>query len=298
MLNVARLRLLRELAVTGSMAAAAESLSFTPSAISQQIAALERETDVTLIEKHGRGVRLTDAARTLVEHTELILNEIARAEADLDAVKHFQLGSLTIGAFPSSGTHLVPTAIRSFADRYPGVRIQLTELEPEQSLPLLQSGELDLALASEYDLVPLSSKNYEQETLLHDPMLVVHSDAWPEQHGAVDLADLQGERWIAPAPGTAIHEFTLRACQGSGFQPDITSTWTDFQVVQSLAAQGFGVAFVPHLALDPPRAGIVARPTSTPLNRRIFAAWRTGTTRAPLIAAIVEQFRIAAQTLT
>src|SRR5258708_26329373 len=199
MLNVTRLRLLHEVAVTGSMAAAAEFLSFTPSAISQQIAALERETDVTLIEKHGRGVRLTDAAQALVEHTELILNEIARAEADLDAVKHSQLGSLTIGAFPSSGPPHLPTAIRSFAERYPGVRIQLTELEPEQSLPMLQTGELDLAIASEYDLVPLTSKNNEQETLLRDPMLVVHSCAWPELDGPADLAALRNERWIATA---------------------------------------------------------------------------------------------------
>ena len=292
MLDVRRLRVLREIAVTGSMAGAAESLHFTASAISQQIAALEVEAGIELLERHGRGVRLTDAARALVKRTETILAELARAEADLDAVQQASLGSLSIGAFPTSGTWLVPSTLRHFAARYPKVEISLTELEPEQSLPMVHRGELDVALAFECDLVPLPFRQFEEATLFSEPMLIVHAPGRHAPHrDRLDLSTLREEHWIAPAPGTAIHEFTLRACQVAGFQPQVRSIWTDFQVVQSLAAQDYGVAFVPELALFPPRPGVVVRSTTAGLDRRIFAAWRTGSSRAPLVAAIVEAFR-------
>ena len=292
MLDVRRLRVLREVAISGSMAGAARSLSFTPSAISQQIALLEQETGVTLLDRRGRGVELTDAARALVLRTEAILTELARANADLEAVKNSALGSLSIGAFPTSGTSVVPAALRVFSALHPEVEVQLTELQPERSLPMLIRGELDLAIGFECDLVPLPPGHYEEETLFSEPMHVIHAEgrAGPPD-GPIDLHSLRDERWIVPAPGTPIHEFTVRACQAAGFEPRIASIWTDFQVVQSLAAQGFGVAFVPRLALFPPREGVVVRETTAPLRRRVFAAWRPGSSRAPLIAAIVEAFR-------
>lgn len=275
------------------MAAAAESLSFTPSAVSQQIATLERETGATLVEKFGRGVRLTDAALLLVRRTETILAELARAEADLAAVKEARAGSLTVGAFPTSGTRLVPTALRLFIRKHPDVDVQLAELEPEESLPMLQTGALDIALAFECDLVPLGRGEFEAETLFSEPMLVVHSRDVSTKGTTIDLADLNEERWIAPATGTSIHSFTRRACQGAGFEPRITSIWTDFQVVQSLAAHNFGVAFVPRLALSPARNDVVVRRTSSPLERRVFVAWRRGTAKSPLVDAIVDVFREA-----
>jgi len=297
MLDVRRLRTLREVDLTGSLAAAARSLSFTPSAVSQQIAALEQETGVTFLHRRGRGVELTDAGKALVNRTEVILTELARADADLDAVKNAALGSLSIGAFPTSGTWVVPAALQVFTSRHPEVEVQLTELQPEQSLPMLVRGELDLAIGFECDLVPLPPGHYEEETLFSEPMYVVHAPGRPgEERGPIDLGSLRDERWIVPAPGTPIHEFTVRACQAAGFEPRVASIWTDFQVVQSLAAQGFGVAFVPELALFPPREGVVIRNTTTPLRRRVFAAWRPGSSRAPLIAAIVEAFRATATT--
>jgi len=297
MLDVRRLRVLREVAIAGSMAGAARALSFTPSAVSQQIAALEQEAGVTLLERRGRGITLTDAARALVTRTEAILAELARADADLDAVKHAALGSLSIGAFPTSGTWLVPSALRAFSSRHPEVQVRLTELEPERSLPMLARGELDLAIAFECDLVPLSPGHYEEETLFSEPMCIVHAPDRPDRSGGpIDLGSLGEERWIVPAAGTAIHEFTVRACQAAGFEPQIASIWTNFQVVQSLAAQGFGVAFVPELALSPPRQGVVVRKTTSSLDRRVFAAWRPGSARAPLITAIVQAFRDTVRT--
>ena len=110
-------------------------------------------------------------------------------------------------------------------------------------------------------------------------------------HARLDLRALRDAHWIVPAEGTAIHEFTLRACQAAGFQPSIGSVWTDFQVVQSLAGQGFGVAFAPRLALEPPRTGVVVRHTTTSFHRRVFAAWREGNARAPLIRELVGAIR-------
>jgi DNA-binding transcriptional LysR family regulator len=291
MLDVRRLRALREVALTGSLAAAAKSLSFTPSAVSQQLAALERETGILLLEREGRGVRLTDAAHALVGRTENILAELTRAEADIEAVKAAAFGTLSIGAFPTSGTWLVPATLQAFAERHPDVEIRLTELEPEASLPMLQRGELDVAVAFECDFVPLLCGQFETETLFREPMLLVHAPGRYPERRRLDLSVLRDESWIVPNSGTAIHEFTLRACQIAGFQPNLRSIWTDFQVVQSLAAQGYGVAFVPQLALDPPRAGVVVQRALGDPHRRVFAAWQVGSSRVPLVRAMVDAFR-------
>jgi DNA-binding transcriptional LysR family regulator len=297
MLDLRRLVALREVAIKGTVTEAARSLRFTPSAVSQQIALLERQAGVALVERHGRGIRLTDAAWSLVRRCDVIVAELARAEADLDAAKQSRTGSLVIGAFPTSGTSLVPTALHRFVARRPDVAIRLRELEPERSLPMLRAGELDLAICFECDLVPLADDGYEQETLFVEPMLLVHSPLRGDWKEPVDVASLRDERWIAPASDTAIHKLTVRACQHAGFEPEITSIWTDFQVVQSLAGQGFGVALVPELALDPPRTDAVQKRTSPQRTRRVFAAWRPGTARAPLVETMIEDVRAAAADL-
>jgi DNA-binding transcriptional LysR family regulator len=175
------------------------------------------------------------------------------------------------------------------------VEISLTEVEPEQSLPMVRQGELDLALAFECDLVPLPDGDFEAETLLNEPMLVVLAPGKFGRRDRLDLRCLKDEHWIVPGPGTAIHEFTLRACQIAGFHPQIKSTWTDFQVVQSLAAQGYGVAFVPRLAVSPARPGVAVRHTTNDLHRRVFAAWRRGTLRTPLVNSMLDSFRATAE---
>lgn len=291
-----RLLVLRELAARGSVAAAAKALSLTPSAVSQQLNALERELGAQLLEPYGRGVRLTDAGRTLIPHAEAIRVALTRARVDLQAVQSAQAGSLTVGAFPTSGVRLVPAALDRFVTAQPHVSISLIELEPEESLPMVQHGELDVAVAFECDLVPVATSHYEHETLIEEPMLLVHADERAAQ-GRMPIARLSAQRWIAPMPGTAIHEFTRRACQAAGFEPQITSTWTDFQVVQSLAGHGIGVAFAPALALSPPRAGVAVSPTRPSYARRVFAAWRAGTSREPVIAGLLAELRAAAQTI-
>jgi DNA-binding transcriptional LysR family regulator len=364
MLDVRRLRVLHQVAVHGSLAGAARALAFTPSAVSQQIAALEREVGMPLLERLGRGVQLTDAGAALVERTEAILGELARAEADLAAVSERRAGVLRIGAFPSSGYGLVPAAVLELSERFPGVELRLVELEPEESVPLLRLGELDLAIAFECDYVPLTlDAGFEAVTLDSEPMLLIdskehskeRSDAQrtaqpaaeahrPARSGLyersdaqrtgkvdrevrraadgeagrggsaigeadryddeadglarpLDLADVAERSWIVPNPGSAIHEFTVRACQAAGFEPRIASVWNDFRVVQTLVAAGLGVAFVPRLALSdaPP---VSARPVRGEPSRRILAVWRAGTARAPLAEAVTATFGEVARNLS
>lgn len=302
MLDVRRLRILHQVAVHGSLAAAARSLAFTPSAVSQQLGALEREAGVALLERDGRGVRLTDAGSALVARTETILGELARAEADIAAVSESRAGVLRIGAFPSAGFGLVPAAVVLLAASFPAVELRLVELEPEESLPRLRLGELDLALVFECDHVPLRlDAGFETETLAREPMLLIDAlepgapdDPRPT---AVDLAGVAGRAWIAPRPGSAIHEFTLRACQAAGFEPRIASIWNDFRVVQTLVATGLGVAFVPRLAISPNPSVRMDIVRGAP-GRRIVAAWRAGTAREPLVEAVAQALRTAARDLS
>src|SRR5437764_3499949 len=156
MLDVKRLRVLREVAQQGSFSAAGESLGYTQSAVSQQIAALERETGSALVERNARGVRLTDAGRALVEHADGILARVAAAEEELDAIAGLRGGRLRLASFPTAGATLVPLAIAEFSHRHPGVELSLVEAEVEESIPRLKAGELDVALIFEYSSLPRS----------------------------------------------------------------------------------------------------------------------------------------------
>src|SRR5918997_3226146 len=140
MLDVKRLRVLHEVARQGSFSAAAESSSYTQSAISQQIAALERETGTTLVDRGARGIRMTDAGEALVRHADAILTRITDAEAELEAIAGLRGGRLRLATFPTAGATLIPLAVAAFHDRHPGVELSLTEAEPEDALPMLKAG--------------------------------------------------------------------------------------------------------------------------------------------------------------
>src|ERR671921_1611700 len=146
MLDVRRLRVLREVAAGGSFSAAAESLAYTQSAVSQQIAALEREAGIRLVDRNARGVRLTDAGRALVDHADAILARLADAEAELEAIAGLRGGRLRMASFESAGATLMPLAIAQFSASHPGVELSMTLGEPEDTEPQLKSGEADLAL--------------------------------------------------------------------------------------------------------------------------------------------------------
>src|SRR5919107_2257440 len=201
MLDVRRMRVLREVAQRGSFSAAADALSFTQSAVSQQIAALEREAGTVLVQRSARGVRLTEAGEALVRHTEAILARLAEAEAELEAIAGLKGGRLRMASFESAGATLMPLAIAAFRVRHPAVELSMTLLEPEDSIPQLRAGELDLAITFRDAHGPGLDEGLAHQHLIDDPMYLVLPRSHPlATKRNLRLADLAGEAWIGGAP--------------------------------------------------------------------------------------------------
>ena len=275
MLHVGRVRVLSEVVRRGSFSAAAESLSYTQSAVSQAIARLEAETGATLIVRDRAGVRPTAAGASLVEHAEGIFARIEAAESELAAVLGVRAGRLRMASFPSAGATLMPLAIATFRERHPDVALTLAEGEPEEIAPRLRAGEFDLALLFEF---PGARERHgarlRTQLLLEDPMLV----ALPAEHSLADkpalsLADLSDQDWVQTSATSPCARHVVRSCVAAGFEPKVTFESDDYETVQGLVAAGVGVALIPHLALTHVHPGIVVRalaPRSP--ARRVVAA--------------------------
>ena len=291
MLDVRRMRILREVAERGSLAHAARALSFTPSAISQQIAALEREAGVALLERGPRSVRLTDAGRALVDHTEAILARLEAAEAEMQAIAGLRGGLLRLASFPTAYATLVPPAIAEFRRRHAGVELTLTEADPALAFELLAAGSIDLALVYEYDFVPLARDSVtELVPLLVDPVNALLPRAHPAAaRAAVRLEDLAGDAWVTSTRRSSCHSFVARACQAAGFEPRVTMESDDHGVWQGLVAAGMGVALASELSLPAPHPDVAVRPvTPRPLARRIYAARRASGGTGAAVDAMIE----------
>jgi DNA-binding transcriptional LysR family regulator len=293
MLDVRRLHMLRELAERGTIAATAEALGYTPPAVSQHLAALERQVGVALLERQGRRVALTPAARLLVARTERVLAELEAAEAELAAGNGELRGSVRLAAFPTAAATLVPNAMALFAERHPGAEVLLSELEPEDALPALKLGEADLAVVHEYDFSPRGDDpSVELTPLIEDEIRVAVPVDHPAAGAEVALEALAGERWIAGYVDTACYRVVVTACRAAGFEPRIVARSNDFRVVLALVAAGQGVALVPGLAVDEPPAGVcLARPAGRPLGRRVLAAVRAGGGGHPAVVALLDALR-------
>jgi DNA-binding transcriptional LysR family regulator len=264
MLNVNRLRVLREVAARGSFSAAADALSYTQSAVSQQIAALEAEAGTTLIERRGRGLRMTAAGEALVRHADGILASLDAAEAELSAIAGVRGGRLRMASFPTAGATLMPLAIARFRAAHRAVELTLAEGEPEDTVPRLLAGEFDLALVFEFTgLGPLSHPGLDRLDLLEDPMYV----ALPVNHplaarAALDLEQLAGDAWVQTAAQSPCARQVVRACHAAGFEPNVAFESDDYLTVQGLVAAGVGVALIPELALSNVREDIAIRALS------------------------------------
>jgi len=284
MLDPRKLHLLRELAQRGTIAAVAEAVSFTPSAVSQQLSALEKEAGVPLLERTGRTVALTPAGHLLVEHAHTVLEQLARASAALAAVNGGPSGPLRVGVFPTAARVLVPPALAGLAAAHPGLTPMVAEIDPADVSAALRAGELDVALVHEYDFVPpVTDASLETEALFSEAMYLTDRPS---------IAAAAGDPWITGKPGTLCHTMTIRACQAAGFEPRVRHHIDDFGTVLALAAAGHGVALVPRLAAGSP--GV--RLTELPLRRRTLAAFRRGYGEHPAIRAAVAAFRTAIAT--
>jgi DNA-binding transcriptional LysR family regulator len=297
MFDVKQLRVLKAVSEHGSFSAAADALSYTQPAISQQIAALEKRAGTTLVDRGSRGVRLTDAGRTLVEHADVVIARLAAAEAELEAIAGIRGGRVRLSSFPTAGASLLPPAVAEFTRRHPEVELNFLEREPEDASASLRAAELEIAIVFEYgdDMKqPEFDRMYEGIELHHlvdDPMYL----ALPRDHPLaakprVRLGDVAGETWIQES-GThswcgSFHE---AVCTKAGFQPRVGFRSDDYNVVQGLIAAGVGISLLPGLALTNRREDIVVRSLGKGAPaRKIAAATLAGRYRSPATEAMLE----------
>jgi DNA-binding transcriptional LysR family regulator len=303
MLDVKQLRVLKEVAEHGSFSAAAEALSYTQPAISQQIAALERATGATLVDRTSRGVRLTDAGRALVDHAGAVIARLAAAEAELDAIAGVRGGRVRLASFSTASSSLLPPALALFSERHPDVELSFSDTEPEDALQMLRAAELEVAVVFQFHALSDSERErlYGGIELLHlidDPMYLALPHGHPLAHKPrVRLQDVAGETWIQEGdPRNACGRLQRAACMSAGFEPAVGFQSDDYNVVQGLIAAGVGVSLLPALSLTNVREDIVVRSLgkSAP-TRRIAAATLAGRYVSPATQAMLEILTEAAE---
>jgi DNA-binding transcriptional LysR family regulator len=304
MLDVRRLRLLRELHERGTVTAVAEALAYTPSAVSQQLATLEREAGVPLVERQGRRLRLTDAGRVLVEHAAAVIARLELAESDLAAAAGDEAaGRVRVAAFQTAASGLVLPLLGTLRERHPRLRLELLEMEAEEGLELLRRGEVDLVLAEEYDFAPRSrDPGLVLSAICRDPLVLVLPEAHPlvaAHPETVPIAALAGEAWATPRSGTAFEESMVRACRVyGGFEPERLHRSNDLAVLEQLVAAGEAIALFPSLGRPGRTPGVaVRRPAEAPLERSIFIAVRRASAGRATLAAVAEALREQARVL-
>lgn len=296
MLDVHRLRLLREVAVRGTIAAAAEALAFTPSAVSQQLSKLETEVGAPLLERSGRGVALTDVGQTLVAHSDAVFRALDRAEAAAEEARGDIGGTLRVGAFASAGTELVAPAIRSLGRSAPRLRVELRELEDPESIVGLRLGELDLIILQDFTNVPSRTPTgLSRHHVIDDPLVLSIPRSWRLDSGT-SLAQLGDRPWIAEPEANPSGRALRHACRAAGFEPEIRYEVQSFQVMAALVARGLGVALVPGLVVRRQRAGLHLIDTPG-LSRHIYAATRHEQVQRPAVRVALDAIREAADAL-
>ncbi len=302
MLDVRRILLLVEIADRGSISAAAEAALITSSAASQQMSRLEAEAGQPLVQRHRRGVVLTDAGRALVDRGRVLRRELGGAEADLDALARLDRGTLRLGSFPTVSASLLPPALTRFARKYPKTETTVRSALLGQLLDLLHGGEIELATLWDYEWNRIDDPAVHTEHLLDDPtVLVVPANSELLEQDAVGLADLADQPWITRADNHPVAEVLRRSCRLAGFEPTISYESHDYQEAQAMVAAGLGIALAPRLAMTNRRHDVrlvELSPEVSPPTRRILLAHPasrlptpTAAAMASILHAVAERFR-------
>ncbi|MER7396792.1 LysR family transcriptional regulator [Streptomyces sp. NPDC000151] len=293
MLNMERLRTLSAVARHGSVRAAAEGLHVTTSAVSQQLAKLERETGQQLLAKNGRGVRLTDAGRLLAGHAARILSQVELAEAELEAHRGQAVGELRMGAFPTAARGLFPDALAALVADHPQLRARLWEMEPADSVRAVVRGDIDLGVVLDWYNRPLPMP----EGLAKAPLLDDSADvAMPSDHRlagrrTVELEDFAEDAWISWPQGEFCHDWLMFTLRSKGIEPRIAHMAEEHGTQLALIARGLGVAVAPRLGRGPVPEGVSVVPVRHPMRRHVYAIWRADADRRPSIRAAVAALR-------
>ncbi len=272
----------------------------TPSAVSQHMSALERESGVDLLEREGRGVRLTAAGTRLVAHTERALAVLEEAQADLDEISHGVAGLLRTSTFPSAARVLMMPALAQLHEAHPGLETSMIDLEPEESLPALKVGDIDIVLAYEFDHLPEpQDPGLERHLLMTEPIYMAVPSTHPLAVGPVAVADFSDDNWITGRSGSLLMEMALSVSHQAGFEPTIEIRSNDIQVILAGVQAGLGVAMVPPLAIVGEHPGVTFHPpTDVHVTRRVVAVIRRGSRNSPAIAAALTALRETARDFT
>lgn len=287
MLDLTRLRVLAALARHGSVTAAAEALHYAQSSVSHHLARLEAETGAVLVQRVGRGVRLTEAGVLLAARAEEIVGRVEAAEAELAALTGLAAGRVRLAAFPSALGTFVPAAVGALAAEHPGLSVSLVEAEPPEAVRLLRAGEVEVALVFAHAGEPVSEE-LRPRLLLREPMYLLT----PVGDAAAGLADGAGRRWIAGCRRCRSH--LLRQCAELGFVPEIGFTTDDYVAVQRLVAAGVGLSTLPGLALAACRRPDV-RLCRLEDSRAVYAVRYGGPPDPPAVTALLAALQEAAR---
>ncbi|MFI6319843.1 LysR substrate-binding domain-containing protein [Nonomuraea sp. NPDC050556] len=275
MLDLHRLRLLRELKHRGTIAAVAAALSYSPSAVSQQLSKLESEVGARLLEPVGRQVRLTAQAEILVAHAEAILQRVEQAEADVAASVTGITGTLRVAAFQTAMISLVPTALRLLRAAHPALRVEVAQAEPETSLPALLARDVDLAITEEYPGHPAFQHPGLERHELHEDPIRLAADA--------PLHELSDRPWIMEPAGSAARLWAVGLCRTAGFEPDVLFDSADLLVHVRFAEEGHAVALLPDLVWHGRTPTVALRGLGA--SRALYVSSRSGAARHPAVQA-------------
>lgn len=295
-LNTHRLRILREVAARGTIAAAAEALYLTPPAASHQLAVLEREVGVPLLERTARSAHLTEAGRRLVTHAETILSDCEVALADLATFSREVSGHVRISTFQTAAQTITLPAMAALAKRYPSLDVIASDLEPVRAIPALKAGQLDIALSHEWDFVPLPKEpGLDRYDLLTERIVALLPHGHPQADGPVRLADLAEDHWCVALESAASRQAVRRVANSAGFEPKVVLESNYFRAIGAAVEAGLGVGIAPAMT-DLRGLDIVIQPLAEPvMSRRIFAAVRKGSGGSPTLQAVLRALEESAR---
>ncbi|GGU45306.1 LysR family transcriptional regulator [Streptomyces lavendofoliae] len=293
MLNLERLRTLDALARHGSVSGAADGLHVTTSAVSQQLAKLEREVGQQLVAKNGRGVRLTDAGLLLADHAARILSQVELAQADIEAQRGQVVGEVRLAGFPTAARGLFPAAITALRGDHPDLVVRISELEPEQGVRKVLRGDMDLAVVLDWSnkRLPVPAGLARAE-LLDDTADVALPAGHPLAGRAeLDLEELADEDWVSWPEGEFCYEWLMFTLRSKGIEPRIAHLAGEHHTQLALIRAGLGVCVTPRLGRGAVPEGVALVPVRHRMRRHIYAVWRTDADRRPSIRAAVEALR-------
>jgi len=297
-LNTTRLRILREVSLRGTIAAAAEALYLTPPAVSHQLVVLEREIGVPLLKRTPRSVRLTDAGRRLVAHTETILAECEAAVADAQATAAAVSGTVRLSVFQTAAQSVALPALVALRRDHPELEVLTSDFEPARGIPALKAGRLDIALSSEWDFVPIPpDPGIDRHDLFSEPVVALLPRGHRLAGGPVRLRDLLAENWCIAGETASSRQAVERVAQAAGFEPRVVFESNYFRAIGSAVEAGLGVGIAPRMT-DLRGLDLVIAPLTEPkMERRVYAAVRKGSGGAPAIRAVLDALAATAAPL-